>query len=80
MFAFANMFWNFNTNWVGFIWLGLSLVIFFGQLGFINTRKKSKMVIHEITLNRNASIEDIAYNVGAPLDLVKKVIVDLKVR
>ncbi|MFW9902293.1 MAG: hypothetical protein ACFFDY_13585, partial [Candidatus Thorarchaeota archaeon] len=80
MFAFANMLWNFGTDWVGFVWLGLSMVTFFGQIGFINTRKKSKMVFHEITLNPNASIEEIAYNTGVPLNLVKKVIVDLKMR
>ncbi len=80
MFAFANMLWNFATDWVGFIWLGMSIVTFLGQIGFIITRKKSKMVFREITLNPNASIEDIAYNTGVPLGLVKKVIVDLKVR
>lgn len=80
MFAFANMLWNFGTNWVGFVWLGLGMVTFFGQMGFINTRKKIKTVFHEIMLNPNDSIEDIAYNTGVSLDLVKKVVVDLKMR
>jgi len=80
MFAFANMLWNFGTNWVAFIWLGLSMVTFFGQIGFINARKKLKMVFHEIMLNQNSSLEDIAYNTGVPLKIVKKVVVDIKMR
>ena len=80
MFAFANMLWNFGTNWVGFVWLGLSMVTFFGQMGFINNRKKLKRVFYEIMLNPNGSIEEITYNTGVPPNLVKKVIVDLKMR
>lgn len=80
IFAFNDMLWNFGTNWVGFLWLGLSLVIIFSQIGSINARKTSKMVFHEIILNPNDSLEEIAYNTGVPLNNVKEVVVDLKYR
>ena len=80
IFAFNNLLWNFGTNWVGFLWLGLSLVIIFSQIGFINARKTSKRVFHEIMLNPNVSLEEIAYNTGVPLNNVKEVVVDLKFR
>ncbi|MHA2127644.1 MAG: hypothetical protein ACW99E_20275 [Promethearchaeota archaeon] len=80
IFAFANMFWNFDTDWVGFIWLGLSMLIFFRQARFINARKKSKMVFRELMLHPNDSIEEVALYTGVPLNIVKEVVVDLKLR
>ncbi|MFW9825487.1 MAG: hypothetical protein ACFFE4_21270 [Candidatus Thorarchaeota archaeon] len=80
MFAFADMLWNFETNWVGYVWLGLSLGTFFSQIGFITARKASKRVFHEIMLNPNDSLQEIAYNTGVHLKTVKKVVVDLKLR
>ena len=80
IFAFNDMLWNFGTNWVGFLWFGLSLLIIFSQIGSINARKTSKRVFQEIILNPNDSLEEISYKTGVPLSSVKKVIVDLKFR
>ena len=80
IFAFLGMLWNFGTNWMGFVWLGLSIVIFFGQIGSITARKASKMVFHELVLNPNDSLEEIAQNTGIPLKNVKEIVVDLKYR
>ena len=73
------MFWNFGTNWVGFIWLGLGLVIMLILIRDIMKKhskniKLNNMILEELRYNPNATAEQIATATGITLLDVRNII------
>ena len=85
IFAFFDLFWNFGTTWVGYIWLGLGLVIMFGLIGDILKKKNSNnrlsmLVLQEIQHNPGASYEDISKHTGIPWKYIGYIVLNLRLK
>ena len=85
IFAFMGMLWNFGTNWVGFIWLGLGFMILLGQIGSISIKYNQnyeirKIILWELQHDSNVSLEDVARNTGIPLKDVKDITLILRIK
>ncbi|MHA1240752.1 MAG: hypothetical protein ACTSQU_08140 [Promethearchaeota archaeon] len=83
IFAFLDMFWNFGTDWVGYVWLSLGLFILLIQiLSVMSKYKRSEdirnVVLQEYRANPNASIEEVARSTVLSRDDVRKILLDLK--
>lgn len=85
IFAFLDMLWNFGTDWLGYIWLGLGIVILIGQITSISNKynhlkRKRIMILQEYMNNRNISHEEVSQNTGIDLIEVKDIFLFLKLK
>jgi len=83
--AFNELFWNFDTKWVSFIWLSLGLIILLSQIiSVMNKYKRSEdirnVVLQEYRANPNASIEEVSRNIGLSRDSVREILLVLKIK
>jgi len=85
IFAFNDLFWNFGSDWVGYIWLSVGLLLLFSQIiSVMNKYKRSEdirnVVLQEYRANPNASIEEVARITGLNRNSVREILLDLKMR
>jgi hypothetical protein len=79
------MFWNFGTDFVGFIWLGFGFSVVFALMGDILKKRRinvslSLMVLEEFQRNPMSTTEEIAKATGISLKNVEYIVMKLKMR
>ncbi|MFX1354334.1 MAG: hypothetical protein ACFFGP_10260, partial [Promethearchaeota archaeon] len=85
IFAFMDMFWNFGTDYVGFIWLGFGLLIIFGQIGDMLKRNKINHKIRNLVLEQfqgdpNVTLEEIANTTWLSWKSVRNIVLYLRAK
>jgi hypothetical protein len=85
IFAFLNMLWNFGTDWLAYIWLGLGIIILTGQISNISNKynhlkRKRIIILQEYMKNQNISHDEVSQNTGIDLNEVKKIFLYLKIK